>query len=184
MMENSKQVVIGAISTLKEYERFLESEDSYVILMDIHLSFLEHMIQNAHQSGKKVLLHLDLIKGLSSDESGCEYACQVLKADGIISTKGKVIETAKKNKKLTILRLFLIDSKSLEKGIALCNTLHPDYVEVLPGIAYSILPYIKEKTKTKIMSGGLIKTQEDMEACPQAGAEAVTISSVYQKKGN
>lgn len=180
MMENSSQTVIGAVATVKEFEKFLKSSDTYVILMELHLSLLENLIQSAHQCGKKVLLHLDLIKGISSDESGCEYACQVLQADGVISTKGRVIETAKRNKKITILRLFLIDTKSLEKGITLCNSLEPDYVEVLPGIAYSILPYIKERTSAKIMSGGLIKTREQMEACFLAGAEAVTISGIYQ----
>ena len=118
-----------------------------------------------------------------SDESGCEYACQVLGADGIISTKAKVVETAKKNRKISILRFFLIDSKSLDKGVMLCNSIEPDYVEVLPGIAYSMLPSIKKRTDTKSMCGGLIKTKEEMEACLSHGAVAITISGLYKNKG-
>ena len=176
MIENSEQYIIQAVSTMKEFEKFMKSQDEYVILMDLHLAFIEEMIRTAHVHKKKVFLHLDLIKGLTSDECGCEYACQVLHADGIISTKAKVIESGKKNRKITILRLFLIDSKSLEKGISLCNTLQPDYVEVLPGIASSILPYIREHTNTKIMCGGLLKSKDQIQECIQAGACAVTIS--------
>jgi len=175
-MDKSGQKIIQAISTMKEFEKFLRTEDIYAILMNIHISLVADAIRRAHEHQKKLLLHLDLIKGLSSDESGCEYACQYLQADGIISTKGKVIETAKKNHKLAILRLFLIDSKSLEKGIALCETVHPDYMEVLPGIACSIVPYIKERTNCPIMCGGLLKTSQQIEDCIKAGAFAVTIS--------
>ena len=147
--------------------------------MNFHLSFLEKLVKEAHENGKKLLLHLDLTKGLSSDEFGCEYACQILQMDGIITTKARVVETARKNKKIAVLRLFLIDSKSLEKGIALCNTIRPDYVEILPGIATSIIPYLKEHIQTEIMCGGLIKTSQQIEECIGAGACAVTISNWY-----
>jgi glycerol uptake operon antiterminator len=149
--------------------------------MNLHLGLLDGIIKEAHMKNKKILLHLDLTRGLSADVYGCEYACQVLQVDGIISTKVKVIESAKKCGKVAILRFFLIDSKSLEKGILICNTIKPDYVEVLPGIAYEIIPYIKEQVFCEIMCGGLIKSMTQVEKCIEAGACSVTISEKYKK---
>ncbi|MDD2972596.1 MAG: glycerol-3-phosphate responsive antiterminator [Lachnospiraceae bacterium] len=178
-MHQAGQKVIPAISTMKEFEKFLEGKETYGILMNFHISLVCDVIKRAHEKQKKLLLHLDLIKGLSSDESGCEYACQYLQVDGIISTKGKVIETARRNHRIAILRLFLIDSKSLEKGLALCQAVHPDYMEVLPGIACSIIPYIKEHVECPIMCGGLIKTPQQVETCLEAGAFAVTATGLH-----
>ena len=145
-------------------------------MMDMHLALLASMVRAAHERGKKVFFHLDLLRGISADEYGCEFACQSLKADGIISSKVKVIETAKKNRKVGILRLFLMDSKSLERGLSLCNNCQPDYVEILPGIACSILPYLKSRTTSKLMCGGLIRTADELKTCFDAGACAVTVS--------
>ena len=176
-----EQKILPALSSMKEVEKFLESEDTFGILMNLHLGLLDGIIKEAHGKEKKILLHLDLTSGLTADVFGCEYACQVLQVDGIISTKVKVIESAKKCRKIAILRFFLIDSKSLEKGISICNTIRPDYVEVLPGIAYEIIPYIKEKVSCEIMCGGLLRSMEQIEKCMEAGACAVTISERYKK---
>ncbi len=177
-MNKINQQVIPAVSVGKDFERFLDSSFEYGILMNMNVAFLGQLTQIAHSKGKKVLYHLDLINGLTNDEYGCEYACQQLKADGVISTRGKVVEIAKKNKKIAILRLFLIDTKSLEKGLNMCNNVKPDYMEVLPGIASSIIPQLKEKTDVDIMSGGLISSVEQIDECINNGAVAVTISNV------
>lgn len=177
MVELNREVIF-AVSQMKEFERFLKSDLKYCVLMDIHLAMLASLVKAAHENEKKVFFHLDLLKGISADEFGCEYACQRLKADGIISSKVKVIEAAKKNHRPAILRLFLMDSKSLERGLTLCNSCEPDYVEILPGIACGILPYLQTRTASKLMCGGLIRTPEELKACFDAGACAVTISKM------
>lgn len=177
-MEKIEQKIIPAISNEKDFERFLKSAYKWCVFLNINVSQLGILIDMSHKHNKKALVHIDLIQGISSDEYGCEYVCQKLKADGIISTKGKIVEMAKKNRKIAVLRLFLIDSKSLEKGLALCNAVSPDYMEVLPGIACSVIPYIKSRVNVPIMSGGLIKSEEDIENCFRNGAIAVTISDI------
>ncbi|MDO4766096.1 MAG: glycerol-3-phosphate responsive antiterminator [Eubacteriales bacterium] len=172
-----KKEIILAISSAKEFEKFLNMDLQYGVLIDFHISVLQSLVQTAHKHCKKVLLHMDLLHGLSNDEAGCEYACQVLKADGVISTKPKVVQRAMENKCLGVLRLFLIDSKSLAKGIKLCRDCKPDLVEVLPAIAPAILPRIKEETGQRLMSGGLLSAVEEIEACFEYGAEAVTVSN-------
>lgn len=185
------QPILLAISQVKDFERFLKSTLDTCILMDFHINLLPAMMQRAHAAGKKVYLHADLLRGVSADEFGCEYLCQRLRADGIISTKPKVLEAARRNHVTTILRLFLIDTKSLEKGIALIRSLRPDHVELLPGLACDVIPDLKQRLATHGIStdlshkeqpdltflcGGLIKAPTQITRCLEAGACAVTLS--------
>ncbi len=168
--------LILAISSAREFEKFLELPLEYCVLIDFHIGLLQPLIAQAHTKGKKALLHMDLLHGLANDEAGCEYICQYLQADGVISTRPKVVQRAMEKGRLGVLRLFLIDTKSLSKGIRLCQECKPDFVEVLPAIAPTILPRIKAETGQRIMSGGLLSTIEEIEACFAYGAEAVTVS--------
>ena len=141
------------------------------------------MMQSAHAAGKTVYLHADLLRGVSADEFGCEYLCQKLRADGIISTKPKVLEAARRNHVATILRLFLIDTKSLDKGASLIKNLQPDHVELLPGLACYAIADLKQRLQPvastqpqSFLCGGLIKTHAQITRCLDAGACAVTLS--------
>lgn len=187
-MNPFSQPILLAISQMKDFEKFLQSPLDTCILMDFHINLLPNMMQSAHAAGKTVYLHADLLRGVSADEFGCEYLCQRLRADGIISTKPKVLEAARRNRVTTILRLFLIDTKSLEKGAALIRSLRPDHVELLPGLACDAIPELKQRltvssgtspsgqTTQSFLCGGLIKTHAQIDRCLEAGACAVTLS--------
>lgn len=162
---------------MKDFDQFLKEDFTYCILLDFHINILSYAINTLHEHGKKGIVHIDLVKGLSNDEYGCEFLCQTIRVDGIISTKAKVIESAKKNNKIAILRLFLIDSKSLEKGMSLANALQPDFIEVLPGIAYEIISFVRRKTSVPVIGGGLIKTIDQIHQSMEAGTCAVTIGN-------
>lgn len=182
------QPILLAISQMKDFEKFLQSPLDTCILMDFHINLLPSMMQAAHAAGKTVYLHADLLRGVSADEFGCEYLCQRLRADGIISTKPKVLEAARRNRVATILRLFLIDTKSLDKGAALIKNLQPDHVELLPGLACDAIADLKQRLQPSsdkssgntaaqsLLCGGLIKTHSQITRCLEAGACAVTLS--------
>ena len=177
------QPILLAISQMKDFEKFLQSPLDTCILMDFHINLLPSMMQAAHAAGKTVYLHADLLRGVSADEFGCEYLCQRLRADGIISTKPKVLEAARRNRVATILRLFLIDTKSLDKGAALIKNLQPDHVELLPGLACDAIADLKQRLQPaastqpqSFLCGGLIKTHAQITRCLEAGACAVTLS--------
>lgn len=179
-MTTFSQPILLAISQMKDFEKFLKSTLDTCILMDFHINLLPAMMQSAHAAGKKVYLHADLLRGVSADEFGCEYLCQRLRADGIISTKPKVLEAARRNHVTTILRLFLIDTKSLEKGVTLIRSLQPDHVELLPGLACDAISDLKQRLGSTVdqsfLCGGLIKTPTQITRCLEAGACAVTLS--------
>lgn len=173
-----KQICVPVVSSMKRLEKFIETDLVVCILQDIHISLLEHMIKTLHDNNKLALVHIDMVHGISSDEHGAEFLCQRLRADGVISSKTRIIETTKKNKKIAIQRMFLIDSKSIERGIETLQKSQPDIVEVMPAIAYKIIPYIKSKINMPLIGGGLLKTKEDILQGLEAGCMAFTVSDL------
>jgi glycerol uptake operon antiterminator len=161
---------------MKTFESFLASKLEYCILQSFHLAVLNSLCNMAHKYNKKCLVHIDLIKGIASDEYGAEFLCQNLKVDGLISIHPSVIQMAKKNKKLAIQRIFLIDSLSLEKSISLAKKTQPDYIEILPGIACAVVESLLEQLEVPLIGGGLIKTQKEIRNCLDVGLVAVTTS--------
>lgn len=173
----NEQVVIPAISNHQELKAFLQSSLVYGILMNFQLAQLPELVSEMKNRHKKVLIHSELIKGLSSDEYGAIYLIQTLKVDGIISSKPKVIEVCKKRKVIGILRFFLKDSISLEQSLDVASKVNPDYLEVLPACCLDIIPEIKKRLSCDIMMGGLIRSREQIKACLASGAIAVTTSN-------
>lgn len=175
-MTLTEQQIIPAISDFKSLRKFIKTDISYCVLMGFQLAELHHVVQELHEHNKNVILHIDLIKGLSSDEYGAIHAIQNLKVDGIISIKPNVIQLAKKRHILGVLRIFLKDSMSLQKSLQVISHTAPDFVEVLPAIGGSILSHIKDNVTVDIICGGLISSKEQIDECLTSGAKAVTIS--------
>ncbi|MDN3449578.1 glycerol-3-phosphate responsive antiterminator [Planococcus sp. APC 3906] len=172
------QGVIPVLRNMKDFERLLKSRHHYIIFLEVRLSQLQALVRAAKQADKKVILHADLIQGLKTDSYGFEFLIREIKPDGIISTRSNVITLAKKNKLLTIQRLFLLDSQALENNIKLINQVKPDYIEILPGIIPSIIEEVHEKTGIPIIAGGLIRTAEDIHLAYGGGAKAVSTSQL------
>lgn len=177
-MNISIPVVFPAISNFKTLKEFLKSPIKSCILMDFQLAELEEIISDLKEHNKNVFIHIDLIKGLASDEYGAIYAIQKLKVNGIISTKPSVIALAKKRKIISIQRIFLKDTSSLQRSLHLLSKTEPDYLEILPATAAGALDLITKETSTKVICGGLIRSNEDIEYCLNHGAVSVTTSNM------
>lgn len=169
--------ILPAISDFKRLKYFLKTDFPVCILMDFQLAELEDIVNELKRNNKKVFIHIDLIKGLSSDEFGAIYLAQKLHVDGIISIKPSVIMLAKKRNIIAIQRVFLKDTLSLNRSISLANKTEPDYLEILPAMANTILTRIIEETNSKIICGGLISSKKDINDCLNQGAVSVTTSN-------
>lgn len=177
-MSFRKQKVIPAIRNMKAFERFLEGPLEYGVLLELHVAQLKNVFQLASAHQKKLLLHVDLVQGLKSDEYAVDYLSQEVKPFGIISTRGNVILKAKQKRIYAIQRMFLLDSHAFEKNIMLLKKTLPDFVEVLPGIVPSLIQETINKTNIPILAGGFISSEKDIENALKAGASAVTTSNV------
>ena len=171
------QQVIPAISNHKKVRQFIDSNLEVGILMNFQLAQLEQIVNQLKTANKKVLIHSELIKGLSSDEYGVIYLIQNLKIDGIISSKPKVIEVCKKRNVYGIYRFFIKDSISLEQSIEIAQRLRPDYIEILPGSCYELIESLKNALSCRVWMGGLINTLEQKLICYNHGADAITTSN-------
>jgi glycerol uptake operon antiterminator len=171
------QQILPAISNHQDLKKFLALPLTYGILMNFQLAQLPDLVKLMKENHKKVLIHSELIKGLSSDEFGAIYLIQTLNVDGIISSKPKVIEVCNKRNVIGILRFFLKDSISLEQSLELARKTNPQYLEILPAISTDIIEEIKKEVSSKILMGGLIRSKEQIIKCLKAGACAVTTSN-------
>lgn len=171
-----KQTVIPAIRHMKDFESALTKPFTFIILLNCPLSNLHRVVKYAQDQGKKILIHADLIDGLKSDEYAIEYLAQNVKPAGVISTRRNVILASKKNGLVAIQRLFLIDSQALETGIENARSTKPDYIELLPGIAFTVFREVAAKTNIPVIAGGLIKRKADIKSALDSGAVSVTVS--------
>lgn len=172
------QKILPASSNMKEFEKFLKSSYEIGVFLDLHISQLRAVNKMAKDHGKKMLYHMDMISGLKSDDAATEYVCQEFKPFGLVSTKTSVILKAKQKGVIAVQRIFLIDSRAVEKSFKLVEKTQPDFIEVLPGTMPWMITEIKERLKTPIFAGGLIRTVDEVENAISAGASAITTSRV------
>lgn len=177
MMSFYGQKVLPAIRKMEDVEKLMKSNYKYIVILEVHVSRLKPIFEMAKVHHKELLLHLDLIQGLKTDEYATEFVCQEFKPFGLISTKGNVIMKARQKGVKSIQRLFLIDSVSIEKSFSLIERTNPDYIEVLPGIIPKIVKDIKKRTNKEIFAGGFIDTIEEVEQAYAAGAISITTSN-------
>src|SRR5688572_27328138 len=84
-----------------------------------------------------VLLHIDLVNGLSNDESGLRYVATAFeRIDGVVTTRHHLAPLARKLGLLCVVRLFLQDGRAVERGLGVIDKSRPDAVELLPGVAF------------------------------------------------
>ncbi|MDY0405120.1 glycerol-3-phosphate responsive antiterminator [Virgibacillus sp. 179-BFC.A HS] len=169
--------VLPAIRKMKDFESALESSQDTIVLLETRISQLKSLIAYTRRAKKRVLLHVDLVQGLRTDEYAMEFLIREMKPDGILSTRSNVIGIAKKHGLLSIQRMFLLDSLALDHNLELIDRTQPDCIEVLPGLIPDMIRrQIHEKTNLPVIAGGLIKQPSDIERAMAAGAVAVSTS--------
>ncbi|WEG13812.1 glycerol-3-phosphate responsive antiterminator [Pullulanibacillus sp. KACC 23026] len=170
-------IILPALRHLEDLEDILNLPQPYMVILDSHIARLQPIIKMARKHAKKVLLHADLINGLKSDEHAAEFLCQEIRPDGLISTRGSVLQVAKRKKLLAIQRIFLLDSLSIETSFRTFDKVKPDLVELLPGVVPNMIKEVSQRTNVPLIAGGLIRTEQDVRMAIQAGATAITTSN-------
>ncbi len=171
-----KQEVLPAISDYKSLEKFLKKDLEYCVVMNFSLIHLHRVCRLLREGGKKCLVHVDLIKGIASNEYGAEFLIDGFKVEGLISTHPSVVEMARKKKAIAILRIFILDSQSLRRSLEMAKKCQPDYMEILPGFSSEVAGMIKEEVDIPLIGGGLIQSSGMVKRCIENGLIAVTAS--------
>ena len=138
---------------------------------------IPEILERIKAAGKKAMVHIDLIAGLSAKEISVEFIARQTRADGIITTKPALVRRAKELGIFAVLRFFVIDSlalKNIENLEMQCGTSRPDFIEVLPGVMPKVLGRIAKVSRIPMIAGGLITEKEDVIAALSVGAIAVS----------
>ncbi|WP_258360935.1 glycerol-3-phosphate responsive antiterminator [Moorella sulfitireducens] len=123
-----------------------------------------------------IFIHVELIKGIGSDNYAVEYVKQC-GGDGIISTKPSLIEAARSAGVISVLRTFIEDSRSLKRAIDITRRTRPDALDILPGpVIPEIMADIKSNLAQPIIAGGLIKKEEQVKRLLDIGCLAISTS--------
>lgn len=170
--------VIAAVKNDAGLQAAVEMEEIQVIFVLYgDVCTIPEILEKIKAAGKKAMVHIDLIAGLSAKEISVEFIARQTRADGIITTKPALVRRAKELGIFAVLRFFVIDSlalKNIENLEMQCGTSRPDFIEVLPGVMPKVLGRIAKVSRIPMIAGGLITEKEDVIAALSAGAIAVS----------
>ena len=163
--------VIAAIGDDK-WADALAAPVQVLFYLSANLLTVSRYVEQAHQAGKYVLVHMDLAEGIGRDRAGVKYLAQ-LGVDGIISTRAQLIQFAKEQGLLTVQRFFLLDSKGMESISEMLRHTNPHFMELMPGVIGKSIERFS-KGSTPVIAGGLIETKAEVMDALSGGAAAVS----------
>lgn len=169
--------IIASIKNDENLENILNTDVKIVFILYGSVLTIEEIAKKLRDCGKIFFIHLDMIDGLKSDESGIKFIKKIANPFGIISTKQIHLKLAKRYSLCTILRMFIIDSMSLETAIRNCSEYKPSAIEILPGISSKIISRVNEKVNIPVIAGGLIEDKNDVINSLNAGAIAISTTN-------
>lgn len=169
--------VIVAVKNDKELNKALKLKNKVVFVLYGDICNISNIVEKLKENNKKVIVHIDLITGLSNREIAIDFIAKNTRTDGIITTRPNNIKRAKELGLFTVLRFFLIDSMSYENIDKTLRQVSPDMVEILPGLMPKIIEKIYKRTNTPIIAGGLIIDKEDAINALNAGAVGISTTN-------
>lgn len=172
MMEDCP--IIPAIKNMDGLQKCIESDSKIIFVLFGDLLTIANIVHTLKEAGKIVIVHLDLVTGLSAKEVSVDFIKNMTNADGVISTKQNLIKRAKELELMTIMRFFIIDSMALANVGKQVKAIRPDCIEVLPGVMPKIIQKIRKEVRMPVIAGGLISDKEDVMTALDAGAIAVS----------
>lgn len=172
----SENPVIAAVKRVEKLDEAVKSNCRVIFILCGDIFNLKDMVEKARENGKLVFIHVDLTDGFSKDATALKYIAEKICPDGIISTKNSQLKAAKQLGLLTVQRLFIIDSMSIETTVRASASIEPDAVEIMPGIMPRIIKKLSGEIAVPVIVGGLIREKEDVENAISNGAKGVSTS--------
>jgi glycerol uptake operon antiterminator len=131
-----------------------------------------------------LFVHVDLVSGLENSEAGIEYLAGFERLTGIVTVHHHLASAARKAGLLSIVRLFLSDSRAVDRGLSVVNKSHPDAIEILPAIVAAKVAKDFANCRIPRIAGGLLRTEADVAEVLASGCRAVTSTSTTLWKLN
>lgn len=175
--EFSSCPVIPAVNDEESLIKAIETDLNVVFVLYGDLCTIGTIVKRLKEAGKTVLVHVDLINGLSAKEVAVDFVKTQTLADGVISTKLAVCQRASELHMLSVYRVFMLDSRAIETARKQAHVLKADVVEILPGVMPKIIKLMSGIYKCPVIAGGLIQDKEDVLQALDAGAISISTTN-------
>lgn len=172
-----KSPIIAGVKDMDNLDDALCSDCDIIFLLCGSIFNLKEAVQKAKAKNKMIFIHVDLVEGFSRDATALRYINDEIKPDGIISTKNSQLKAAKSLGMLTVQRIFIIDSLSIDTAVKASQMINPDAIEIMPGIMPRITKQLSESSDVPVIVGGLISEKEEVKNALENGALGVSTSS-------
>ena len=173
--------IIAAVKNDSELERCLKTEVEVVFTLYGDVCTIPEITKKIKAAGRIVMVHLDLVAGLTQKEISIDYIRDRTCADGIITTRANLIRHAKERGLATVLRYFVLDSMAIDNihKLALQRySSQPDVIEILPGtLVPKVVKRICAMSRVPVVAGGLIQDREDVMNMLDNGVIAISTRS-------
>lgn len=173
-----KYPVAAALKGPEDMEAALHSDALLLFMLKGDAFQLVPFIKQAHELGKGVVVHVDLVSGIGKDRAGIQHLRQI-GVDAIITSRSQLISSGRAEGLTTIQRLLLMDDFALDSGVRTIARAAPDIVEVLPGIIFpEVAATLQQLLPGPFIAGGFIRTARDVAKIRAAGG-ILSSSSTY-----
>lgn len=169
--------VIAAVRERGQLLRAIASPVRVIFFLGGDLFTLPEMVKLTQDAGKLVFVHLDLVEGISRDAAGVRWIARMIRPTGVLSTRAPLLKVAAEEGLMTVLRVFMVDSSSLETGARMVKGCSPDLVEVMPGLVTRAIKLMNDRIEPPVIAGGMLELLRDVQAARKAGAMAASTSS-------
>ena len=170
--------VAAAMKSNEDMQVALESDALLLFLLKGDAFQLAPFVLEAHQRGKGVVVHVDLVSGVGKDRAGIQYLHQI-GIDAIITSRSQLVSAGRAEGLTTIQRLLLVDDSALDTGVRTIARAAPDIVEILPGIIFpEVASTLQRLLPGPFIAGGFIRSAAEV-ARVQAAGGILSSSSTY-----
>ncbi len=172
------QPIIPSVSDSKDIPLAVKGNTCALLITHGSLFTLRDIVKEINEKhNKMVFVHIDLLEGFGKDRTTIEYLKKVIKVDGVVTTNPVLIQYAKSEGLVTMLRIFAHDSPALHRGIGIIHKTKPDMACIMPGTLCSeIYEDIAKLVKQPLIAAGLIKSNKQVRDILNSGVIAVNTS--------
>ncbi len=169
--------VIPEIKNDEWLESLARSDSDIVYVLYGDICTIASIVERVRAMGKRAIVHIDLLGGLSPKEISVDFIKNYTKADGIISMKPALIKRANELGIFTIQRFYMIDGLTYANVAKNVKNSNPDVVEFMPVGLFKLIPYLVELIDKPIVTSGLTQDTEDIIQSLKAGALAIATTN-------
>jgi len=170
--------VIPCASNYKEI--FIDNYKNIRVIYIYDIGILDLLeIKKINEKEKKyIILNIDSLRGISTDEEGADFIKKYLSIDIVSSSSPKLTARFRKRGFLTMQSIFVLDTLSTHKAIKLIEAGNPNIIDLRPGILYMNVrdALVSHFPDIPIVCSGFIDNGEKLKGMLSRGAIGITTS--------